>query len=236
MAADASALYARNLYNFIAAFWDKDAGLKFAEDDEIVKGVTPDAGRRRGARAAGGMKAQIVVLAIAAMAMPAAAGEPTLASTWQIVAQATDASPRTARSGDMLWQQPLVAAQVAVLSGDAADPKGKILLPSGTQLMKMASGDAEVFCDLNPRKAGAAEMMLLGSLGETATCLVDRDHDGRLDGHFTKKVQYEGVPIIRGGYPADPEAITPTSFTIGDTAGSSERLRGRRQVRRAWHR
>ena len=40
MAADASALYSRNLYNFIAAFWDKDAGLKFAEDDEIVKGVT----------------------------------------------------------------------------------------------------------------------------------------------------------------------------------------------------
>ncbi len=41
MAADASALYARNLYNFIAAFWDKDAGgLKFPEDDEIVKGVT----------------------------------------------------------------------------------------------------------------------------------------------------------------------------------------------------
>lgn len=41
MAADASALYSRNLYNFIAAFWDKDtAGLKFAEDDEIVRGVT----------------------------------------------------------------------------------------------------------------------------------------------------------------------------------------------------
>ncbi len=41
LAADASALYARNLYNFIAAFWDKDGGgLKLAEDDEIVKGVT----------------------------------------------------------------------------------------------------------------------------------------------------------------------------------------------------
>ncbi len=41
LAADASALYARNLYNFIAAFWDKDAGgLKLADDDEIVKGVT----------------------------------------------------------------------------------------------------------------------------------------------------------------------------------------------------
>jgi NAD(P) transhydrogenase subunit alpha len=41
MAADASALYARNLYNFIGAFWDKDAkALAFPGDDEIVRGVT----------------------------------------------------------------------------------------------------------------------------------------------------------------------------------------------------
>ncbi|QXQ07715.1 Re/Si-specific NAD(P)(+) transhydrogenase subunit alpha [Sphingosinicellaceae bacterium] len=41
LAADASALYSRNVYNFIAAFWDKDAGkVVWAPDDEIVKGVT----------------------------------------------------------------------------------------------------------------------------------------------------------------------------------------------------
>ena len=41
LAADASALFARNLYNFIAAFWDKDAkAMAFPVDDEIVKGVT----------------------------------------------------------------------------------------------------------------------------------------------------------------------------------------------------
>ena len=41
LAADASALFARNLYNFIAAFWDKDAkAMAFPADDEIVKGVT----------------------------------------------------------------------------------------------------------------------------------------------------------------------------------------------------
>jgi NAD(P) transhydrogenase subunit alpha len=40
LAADASALYARNLYNFLSAFWDKDkAGPVFPDDDEIVKGV-----------------------------------------------------------------------------------------------------------------------------------------------------------------------------------------------------
>ncbi len=40
MAADASALYSRNLYNFINAFWDKDAkSVVFPADDEIVVGV-----------------------------------------------------------------------------------------------------------------------------------------------------------------------------------------------------
>jgi len=40
LAADASALYARNLYNFLSAFWDKEAGrVVLPEDDEIVKGV-----------------------------------------------------------------------------------------------------------------------------------------------------------------------------------------------------
>jgi NAD(P) transhydrogenase subunit alpha len=40
LAADASALYSRNLYNFLSAFWDKDAArVVLPDDDEIVKGV-----------------------------------------------------------------------------------------------------------------------------------------------------------------------------------------------------
>ena len=40
LAADASALYARNLYNFLSAFWDKETGRPVLPDeDEIVKGV-----------------------------------------------------------------------------------------------------------------------------------------------------------------------------------------------------
>ena len=40
MAADASALYARNVYNFIAAFWDKDGGkLALPADDELIRGI-----------------------------------------------------------------------------------------------------------------------------------------------------------------------------------------------------
>jgi len=40
LAADSSALYARNLYNFLSAFWDKKAGRPVLPDeDEIVKGV-----------------------------------------------------------------------------------------------------------------------------------------------------------------------------------------------------
>jgi NAD(P) transhydrogenase subunit alpha len=40
LAADASALYARNLYNFLSAFWDAEAArVVLPDDDEIVKGV-----------------------------------------------------------------------------------------------------------------------------------------------------------------------------------------------------
>jgi NAD(P) transhydrogenase subunit alpha len=40
LAADASALYARNLYNFLSAFWDTEAArVVLPDDDEIVKGV-----------------------------------------------------------------------------------------------------------------------------------------------------------------------------------------------------
>jgi proton-translocating NAD(P)+ transhydrogenase subunit alpha len=40
LAADASALFSRNLYNFLSAFWDKDQGRPvLPDDDEIVKGI-----------------------------------------------------------------------------------------------------------------------------------------------------------------------------------------------------
>ncbi|PZN95657.1 MAG: Re/Si-specific NAD(P)(+) transhydrogenase subunit alpha [Alphaproteobacteria bacterium] len=40
LAADASALYSRNVFNLVNAFWDKDAKTAaFTADDEIVKGV-----------------------------------------------------------------------------------------------------------------------------------------------------------------------------------------------------
>jgi NAD(P) transhydrogenase subunit alpha len=38
--ADASALFSRNLYNFLSAFWDKDKNApELPDDDEIVKSI-----------------------------------------------------------------------------------------------------------------------------------------------------------------------------------------------------
>lgn len=55
LAADASALYARNLHNFLAAFWDKELGRPVLPDeDEIVQGVRVSrAGQIVGERLAG---------------------------------------------------------------------------------------------------------------------------------------------------------------------------------------
>jgi NAD(P) transhydrogenase subunit alpha len=47
LAADASALFARNLYNFLSAFWDKEQGKPvLPDDDEIVKGIRLTQGGR----------------------------------------------------------------------------------------------------------------------------------------------------------------------------------------------
>ena len=47
LAADASALYARNLFNFLNAFWDKDAGRPMLpDDDEIVTAIRLTRGGR----------------------------------------------------------------------------------------------------------------------------------------------------------------------------------------------
>ena len=40
LAADASALFARNLYNFLSAYWDKDAGRPvLPPEDEVTQGI-----------------------------------------------------------------------------------------------------------------------------------------------------------------------------------------------------
>jgi len=40
LAADASALFSRNLYNFLSAFWDKEkSALELPDDDEIVQAL-----------------------------------------------------------------------------------------------------------------------------------------------------------------------------------------------------
>ena len=40
LAADTSALFARNLYNFLSAYWDKDAGRPVLPDeDEVTQGI-----------------------------------------------------------------------------------------------------------------------------------------------------------------------------------------------------
>jgi len=47
LAADSSALFARNLFNFLGAFWDKDQNRPvLPDDDEIVKGVRLTQGGR----------------------------------------------------------------------------------------------------------------------------------------------------------------------------------------------
>ena len=59
LAADASALYARNLFNFLSAFWDKEQGKPGARRGDRRRGAA-DAGRRGREREAEGMNRHLI--------------------------------------------------------------------------------------------------------------------------------------------------------------------------------
>ena len=111
---------------------------------------------------------------------------------------------------------------MVTLAAPAVAANGKQLLPAGTELVAMDAGDRLVFCEATPRKASAGAMFLMGSLGETASCLTDSRKSGSFDGYFAKKVQYEGFPVIRGGLPAAAKPLQPLAYSVrpgGATTG-----------------
>lgn len=174
------------------------------------------------------------LLAILPVAHIAQAANSDLTTTWRIQPTEPRTGEQTARPGDVLWEQPLLPAAIVALNANAlATSGGKPVFPAGTQLMEMDAGSAAVFCDFNPRKAGFAEQMLIGKVGETATCLIDADKDGHFDGFFTKKVQYEGFPIIRGGYPDAGRPLVPGAYAkIAGAATSASYYVGLRYIGR----
>lgn len=163
----------------------------------------------------------VFAMAMAGTALLAASSG-DIASRWTIGAGPAETGERTARVGEVLWKQPLRSDGFVTLTTPAMTVKGKQLLPAGAEMVAMGAGDRVVFCEAAPRKASGGEMFLIGSIGETASCLADADKDGRFDGYFTKKVQYVGFPVIRGGLPDTAKALQPLTFEVrpaGETVG-----------------
>jgi hypothetical protein len=158
-------------------------------------------------------------LALLALAAPAAAAaEREVETVWRIGAASPPAAPVQVRSGGEIWRQPLVPEGVVILAGPAVTTRnGKTIIAAGRRLIK-ARSDVPVYCDLDAHKAGAGESFLMGSVGERTACLIDRDADGRFDGYFGNKVQFEGFPVVRGRYPDKADPIEPIAYAPADPA------------------
>lgn len=154
----------------------------------------------------------IALLLTGAKALAAPGGDITTA--WRIGQTSIENSERTATTGDILWKQPLEASGLVTLGAPAVAMAGKVVLVANTEMMAMSAGDDVIYCQSTPRKASFLEKSLIGTIGETAGCLIDADRDGRFDGYFTKKVQYEGFPVIRGGFPDRPKPLQPLAFEV----------------------
>ncbi len=167
-----------------------------------------------------------LAFALAALS-PATAGAQSreIETVWNILPVDAQPGPVTVASGTMVWTQALAPEGLVVLAQDAAlSGKGKIVLQSGARLIKARAG-VPVYCDVDAHKAGAAESFLMGTMGERTACLIDADRDGRFDGYFTNKVQFEGFPIARGKYPNKPDAIVPVAYRETDAASLSNEYR-----------
>jgi hypothetical protein len=153
---------------------------------------------------------------VTACVSPASARSRDIETVWFIVPAQLPAGTVTVRSGGTIWRQPLVPEGVVILSGPAVTTKnGKTAIESGSRMIK-ARADVPIYCSLDAHKAGAGESLLFGSIGERTACLIDRDRDGRFDGYFGNKVQFEGFPVVRGRYPETSDSIRPLAYSPAD--------------------
>jgi hypothetical protein len=158
----------------------------------------------------------LLVSSLTAVPAAAVAAGRDIDTVWVIKSVEAPSGVRSVRSGENVLKQPLVPEGLVVLSSAAITTKnGKTTIPTGSRLIK-ARADVPVYCDVNAHKAGAAEMLLIGSITERTACLIDTNSDGAFDGYFGNKVQFEGFPIARGKYPKTPDPIRPLPYQPAD--------------------
>ena len=167
LAADASALFARNLYNFLSAFWDKEAGPPGARRGNRRCGAA-DAGRQGGASEAAGLGAPDTSRFPPA---PAAYGARPMGDRAGPIRRV----PR--RYPDMKFIVPLMAA-TAMLSLSACKSEAPAPAAEETAAADAMAPEATATAAAGNSMVGGAEMFADKPIAENAVGRAEPDHAG----------------------------------------------------------
>jgi len=155
----------------------------------------PTAGGPSKARAVSG------ALAVTLIALPSAvvAQSRDLQSVWIIEPTVVPPGERALASGEFVLKQRLLPIGLAELEGPVT--AGKETLPSGSQLVKVQTSAAKVFCvpDL-PKKVF------------WTTCLIDADNDGSFEAWDEGFTRTRSILMVSGKYPKKPKPIEPARY------------------------
>jgi hypothetical protein len=161
---------------------------------------------------------RIVLVALLFFSPPALAqSDGGVASPWRIGAIPNDLSERSAPIGAILWRQPLNAAALVTLQEDAVADDGTRLLSAGDELFQIVINNNPIYCENTPPKpTGLSKMMFGGGklADKSAICVLDNDRDGRFDNYVRKKIQFEGIPIVRNPFEHSPKPLQPLKYQL----------------------
>ena len=219
LAADTSALYARNLYNFLSAFWDGEAKtVTLPDDDEIVKGVRLTHGRQGRQRAAAGVRSMLrshlvligalLITSSGLVPLAEAHGQSRDLSTEWLAEQLPTGVELETSSSTPFLQALLVPTSLIITEGAAKTAAGGELLPAGTRLFRMKTSQIPVYCTVTYSTRWGEIWQIIG----VHLCLVDEDLNGTLDTYFDERADRTALPLFGGTYPAERHPLTPLGF------------------------
>ena len=151
--------------------------------------------------------------AAAAAARMAEEDQRFFSSAWRIAASSEPLGRRTVSDGDYVLRNRLLPRSLVRLTADAVEPgSNKVIASAGTQLFGLNSRNAAIWCVVGRRDPGIAMRLLVADVGNRQVCLVDRDKDGDLDGHFRVSNQVRGVPNFSGYLPRELEPLAAAAY------------------------
>lgn len=148
-------------------------------------------------------------LLMTGVALNPAANPDYIETAWVIQPDPTQIGEREVRDGEFVLKHRLLPPSLVELTEDAKDAKsGNVIAKAGDQLFGLLTSGAPVYC-ISPDP----EKSLMRSLMSLQRCMIDVDHDGRLDSAFDVRNSVPGVPNFMRTRPKKLKPVTGGTYT-----------------------